>query len=111
MANEQDEIHAETDAARAGSTPHIVRWILILSLFAAIVLLSLIWITGAATRGPGPQNVEYSEAAQGSSTDSIVSDNADKLQAPKAGDVGSAPLPTVENQAEPAPSPTANTGN
>ncbi|MBO9518241.1 MAG: hypothetical protein J7493_09255 [Porphyrobacter sp.] len=116
MANEQDEIHAETDAARAGSTPHIVRWILILSLFAAIVALSLIWITGAATRGPGPQNVEYTEAAPGSSTegsttDSIVGEHADELKAPKVDDVGSSPLPTVENRTEPAPSPTPNTGN
>lgn len=111
MAEEQNEIHAETDAARAGSTPHIVRWILILSLFAAIVLLSLIWITGAATRGPGNQNVEYSQASQGSSTDSIVGENADELDAPEVDDVGPAPLPTIDNKAEPAPSPTPNTGN
>ncbi len=43
------EIHIDAEKARAGSTPHIVRYVLIISLFLAIVALSVIWITGALT--------------------------------------------------------------
>ena len=42
-----DEVHVETDEVRGGSTPHIVRWVLGISLFLAIVLLSAAWMTGA----------------------------------------------------------------
>lgn len=35
------------DKARGGSTPHIVRYVLIISLLLAILALSAIWITGA----------------------------------------------------------------
>ena len=48
MEQRGDEVHFETDEARGASTPNIVRWILAISLLAAIVLLSLIWMTGAA---------------------------------------------------------------
>lgn len=45
------EIHIETDEARGGSTPHIVRYVLIISLMLAIGLLSLVWVTGAINAG------------------------------------------------------------
>ena len=51
MHKEGEEVHATADEARAGSTPHKVRWILAISLGAAIVLLSLIWMVGAASQG------------------------------------------------------------
>jgi predicted outer membrane lipoprotein len=41
------EIHIDTEHARGGSTPHIVRWVLGISLAAAIVILSAVWMTGA----------------------------------------------------------------
>ncbi len=47
-----DEIHLETDEARAGETPHIVRYVLAISLILAIVALSAIWITGALSLRP-----------------------------------------------------------
>jgi hypothetical protein len=47
MENRGGEFHLDTDEARAGSTPHVVRWMLGVGLVLAIVLLSLIWITGA----------------------------------------------------------------
>ena len=43
----EPEIHKSTDDARAGSTPHIVRYVLAISLFLAIAALTIIWITGA----------------------------------------------------------------
>ena len=42
-----EEVPIETDEARGGSTPHIVRWVLGISLFLAIVLLSIVWISSA----------------------------------------------------------------
>ena len=47
MERHGDEVHIETDEVRSGSTPHIVRYVLVISLFLAIAALSLIWITGA----------------------------------------------------------------
>ena len=51
MERHGDEIHVATDEARGGSTPHIVRWVLGISLFLAIALLSMTWITGALSFG------------------------------------------------------------
>ncbi len=42
-----DEIHKDAESARAGSTPHIVRYVLATSLFLAIACLTLIWVVGA----------------------------------------------------------------
>jgi hypothetical protein len=49
MERQGDEVHIETDEARGASTPHIVRYVLVISLLLAIGALSLIWIIGAAT--------------------------------------------------------------
>ncbi|MET0251497.1 MAG: hypothetical protein ABW203_04890 [Novosphingobium sp.] len=49
MERHGDEVHVNTSEARGGSTPHIVRYVLIISLVLAIGALSLIWITGAAS--------------------------------------------------------------
>ena len=50
MRIEGNEVHQTTDEARAGSTPNIVRWVLIISLTSAIVLLSAVWILGAVIK-------------------------------------------------------------
>lgn len=47
MDRQGDEVHIETDEARGGSTPHIVRYVLVISTLLAIIALSVIWITGA----------------------------------------------------------------
>jgi hypothetical protein len=40
----QDELHIATDDARGGSTPHIVRYVLAISLVLAIIaMLLVIW--------------------------------------------------------------------
>lgn len=41
------QIYETTDHARAGETPHIVRYVLAFSLAFAILAMSAIWITGA----------------------------------------------------------------
>jgi len=50
MERRGDEIHVTTEEASGGTTPHIVRYVLATSLLLAILALSAIWITGAATR-------------------------------------------------------------
>ncbi len=61
-----DEIHIETDEARAGETPHIVRYVLGISLGLAVLAMSAIWITGALSQRPGnTQAVTAEEHALG----------------------------------------------
>jgi len=47
-----EEVHIETDEARGASTPHIVRYVLIISLLLAILVMSVIWISGALSLRP-----------------------------------------------------------
>lgn len=47
MRKRGDEVHLNTEEVRSGSSPNIVRWVLVISLFLAIIALSAIWITGA----------------------------------------------------------------
>lgn len=49
MHREGEEIHVETEDARGGSTPGVMRYVLGISLLLAIVLLSLVWIIPAFT--------------------------------------------------------------
>jgi hypothetical protein len=107
----ENEPHFETDAARGASSPNIVRWILIVSLFAAIALLSIIWITGAATQSDAEDEVSVDalgteRAREVEGTDSIVGENADELETAEPGDSGTG---TTENDAgdQPAPEPAA----
>ena len=103
MERQGDEVHIETDEARGASTPNIVRWVLLVSLFAAIALLSIVWITGAATQSEeeGTVSREVRDRSDIEATDSIVGENADELDAAEPGDdTGS---PTVENDAADGP--------
>jgi len=88
MENHDGEIHVETDDARGGSTPNIVRWILLISLFGAIALLSIIWITGAATQDDDQVGVttQRDGRVELDATDSIAGENADELEAAEPGD-------------------------
>jgi len=91
MQTNGEEIHADMEDARAASTPNVVRWVLIISLVAAIVLLSAIWIIGAWSSDQNNQTVDAQvRAAQaaggGSHTDSVVSDHADRMNATSPGE-------------------------
>ncbi len=112
MQRQGEETHFETDEARGASSPNIVRWVLGISLFAAIALLSVIWISGAATQGEQDRPGEGRDRAlqDYGSEGGVLSGSADKIEAPEPGDVGTpGTLPTVENEAadEPAPTPAA----
>jgi hypothetical protein len=103
MRREGEEIHETTDEARAGSTPNIVRWVLAISLLAAIVLLSAIWIFGAATTDnedrAGHVSDRGANADDGGSTGSIVSDRSE-FEFAESGDA------SAEGQAEATPGAT-----
>jgi hypothetical protein len=47
-----EELHLDVDEARAGETPHIMRYVLGISLSLAILAMSAIWITGAISQHP-----------------------------------------------------------
>jgi hypothetical protein len=50
MERQGEEVHISTVEASGGSRPHIVRYVLLISLTLAIIALSVIWITGALSR-------------------------------------------------------------
>lgn len=101
MHTEGNEVHAEVDEARAGSTPNIVRWVLGISLLGAILLLSAIWIFGAATTDEEDRVANVTDrmesANEGESTDSQVS-GRDEFQFDAA-----APTPQPATEAQDPP--------
>ena len=63
MERHGEEVEVTTTEARGGSTPHIVRYVLAISLLLAIGALSLVWITGAATSEQADSNSPVSGQA------------------------------------------------
>lgn len=63
MERQGEEVHITTAEARGGSTPHIVRYVLMFSLALAILALSAIWIIGAVTADKHPATAPATEAA------------------------------------------------
>ncbi len=47
MANDKDEIHIEDDDARGAHTTGAMRWVLGISLVAAIIAMTLVWVIPA----------------------------------------------------------------
>ena len=90
MVDDNREIHIEDTAASGGSKEGVVRWVLLFGTLGAIVLLSIIWMTGALTQGDQEEeitatgNMEATSDDEGDGTDSIVGMEADDLDA--AGD-------------------------
>ena len=50
MQRISDEVHLSECEACGGEQPHIVRWVLGISLVLATALLSAVWIIGALVR-------------------------------------------------------------
>ena len=71
---EGDEVHIEDDDAKAGETTGHVRWILGLSLLAAIAILSAIWIFGAFSFDSEASEETAQEAP--ADTDDPIADDA-----------------------------------
>ena len=69
------QIHIDEEDASGGSKEHVVRYVLGISLIAAIVLLSAIWIFGAATQGDAESEAKVTPAANeatSSDTDGVI---------------------------------------
>ncbi len=47
MERRGDEVHIETDEARAGESSGVVRWVLGISLTLAVIAMSAVWIIPA----------------------------------------------------------------
>ena len=60
-----DETHIDVDEARGGSTPGIVRWVLVFSLGLAIVAMSAAWMFSAWSRQPNTPQVSAVEHSLG----------------------------------------------
>jgi len=50
MERRGEEVHTETNDARAGSTPGVVRYVLGISLALAIIAMSAVWIIPSLTQ-------------------------------------------------------------
>ncbi len=102
MHNEGNEVHVSETEASGGSKEGVVRWVLIVSILLAIVLLSAIWIFGAATQGDVEEEATMSgsiESAadedEGNQTDSIIGEEVTEMESP--GEEPDTPLDTIEN--------------
>ena len=50
MERQGDEVHVTPEEASGGVQPHIVRYVLGVSLLLVVILMSAIWIIGSVTR-------------------------------------------------------------
>lgn len=50
MECQGDEVHVSEEEASAGSQPHIMRYVLGISLILVVALMSVVWIVGSVTR-------------------------------------------------------------
>ncbi len=104
MRKENGEVHTQTDEARGGSTPRRMRWILLISTVAAIVLLSAVWMIGAASVDSTDSQINATRIEQSRevdrSSDAMLSDGFDEFGSETSSDVareGDAPARTVPN--------------
>jgi hypothetical protein len=51
MERRGEEVHTETNEARAGSTPGVMRYVLGISLALAVIAMSAVWIIPTLTQG------------------------------------------------------------
>ena len=83
--NGNREVHIDETSASGGSKEGVVRWVLLGGFLLVIVLLSIIWITGALSQGDVESEATVSgtidamdtgdEDGIGSDTDSIIMQN------------------------------------
>ena len=56
MHRHGEEVDLTTDEARGGSTPHIVRYVLLISLFLAAAAMTIAWVSGALSADQAEDN-------------------------------------------------------
>ncbi len=103
MQRKNGEVHVTQEEASGGSKEGVVRWVLVLGTLLAIVLLSAIWIFGAASQGDVESEITATgridaQENDGADTDSIIleTDQNDTLGAEPVADTG-VPQETIEN--------------
>ena len=57
MDHNGDDVHISTDDARGGATPHVMRWVLIISVVLAVILLSASWMLPAITESESNESL------------------------------------------------------
>jgi len=103
MHNDGNEVHVSETEASGGSKEGVVRWVLVVSLLAAVVLLSAIWIFGAATQGDVEEEatvsgtIDSASGDSGDSTDSVFGMEASETDTTQSGATDDSPLNTIEN--------------
>lgn len=103
MHNDGNEVHVSETEASGGSKEGVVRWVLIISMLAAIVLLSAIWMFGAATQGDVEEEatvsgeIESAADDEGDNTDSIIGIDSAETDTTPGGERSDSPLNTIEN--------------
>ncbi len=114
MADNDTETHLDETRASGGSKEGVVRWVLVIGTLLAIVLLTIIWMTGALTQGDQEEeitatgNIEAQADDRGDGTDSVLGTGEDGLGT----DLGDKQkmengLEVIENDtAEPSPAAT-----
>lgn len=102
MHNDGNETHVSETEASGGSKEGVVRWVLVISLLGAIVLLSAIWMFGAATQGDVEEEATVSgtmesamDQEEGNQTDSIIGEDVTEMESP--GEEPETPLDTINN--------------
>ncbi len=50
MERDGEEVHVSQEEASGGVQPHVVRYVLGVSLILVVILMSVIWIVGSVTR-------------------------------------------------------------
>jgi hypothetical protein len=63
MTDRLNETHIDTQDARAGATPHIVRWVLGISLLLAVIAMSAVWLIPALSDKPTIDDVAVDTTA------------------------------------------------
>lgn len=82
---EGEQIHIEDDEASAGQKTGVMRYVLLISLLAAIAVLSMVWISGAATSDTEiMEDTRVGETMPADADPGIVDD---ALEAPENDDV------------------------
>ena len=92
MHKQGDEVHIDDTEASGGQKTGHVRWILVIGTLLAIVLLSIVWITGSLSQGEvenertvsGRIDASAGSEVDGDQTDGIVSDDAAEINTPIA---------------------------
>ena len=74
MERHGDEVDMTTDEARGGSTPHIVRYVLLISLFLAAAAMTVVWVTGALNRSDDPPATAPASEAAMADDEALASD-------------------------------------